>query len=235
MNQPYDPSSPYHEQYGGPYEPQAYGSQGYGPAQPGGGYAGVGQPGPGQPGYGYPQPPPPPQPPRSKLPIILAAGLVVVLAIGVTLFLVLRDGDSTAGGNGGGKEPGGSSPVEVTAQFFEAVDAVDEKVMNEIARGDMEDDVDDIIAQGGTDEVAFASGQVVDDASTKIDNVEIAVVVWDLTDVPDDLGETTLAVGLLDDGDGYQVCHIDDATSGGIDDMLDEWADEFEEYCDYQT
>lgn len=272
MNQPYDPNNPYGNPYGGDpdrgaYPPQDFGEPGYGQSgydQPGYGQAGYGQPGYDQAGYpqsghgtqgfgaqGYGQAPnqyghgqQPPRPPKSRLPIFIAAGLVVVLAIGVTLFLVLRDDAKTAGGGGGGNDL--PTAPEITTQFFQAVDDVDEDAMSAIARGDVLDDVDEIIEQGGTDLVTFADGELIADGAKQVDDVGIAVVVWEIEDPTESQNSFQLSVGLLDedDGDGYKVCYIDDPSGdtgeiskgddSAMDALVDDWEDEYAKRCDYQ-
>ena len=215
MNQPYDPRNRYGDQSGWYHDPQAPGAY--------------------RQHDGLPAQPPAYSPPPSKLPMLVAAALVLVLAVGVTLFLVLRDERTVAAGGGG--QPDTPSAIEVTQQFFQAVDDVDEKGMTEIARGDINDDIQDIVEQGGTDEVTFADGTLVDDGSKTVDDVKVAVVLWGLADVPGEYGgDLELSVGLLDDGDGYRVCSIDDDPgAGSIDELVVAWADEFEDYCDYEA
>lgn len=114
--------------YGQPYNPQPN----YGSPQP----QGYGQPQYGQPQYGQPQygPPPgyaqpqgygppagypqqyqasygPPQQPKSKLPWIITAAVVVLAAIGLTLFFVLRPGSATSSS---------ATPEQVTQAFVDA-------------------------------------------------------------------------------------------------------------------
>lgn len=256
MNQPQEPQSPHGNAYGdygqpggyGAHGQQPYGQSGQPPQQQAYGAAGAyGAPGAyggpaayeppgGQGGFG--SDPGQPQPPRSKVPMLVAAGLVVALAIGVTLFLVLRDDPKTPGG-GGTAAP---SAAEITGQFFQAVDDVDENDMKKVARGDMLDDIQEIIDEGGTEQVKFTDGESIADAAKQVDDVEIAVVVWELTDVPVGESDTIqLEVGLLDDGDGFKVCHIkdsdalidagDDEAAGGL---VDDWAAEYAEHCAYQ-
>lgn len=113
--------------YGQPYNPQP--NPGYGPpqnyGQPQYGQPQYGPPqGYGQPQYGPPQygPPPgyaqqyqagygPPQQPKSKLPWIVTASVVVLVAIGLTLFFVLRGGSATTSS---------ATPEQVTQAFVDA-------------------------------------------------------------------------------------------------------------------
>jgi hypothetical protein len=245
MNQPYDPQTPYGDRYGGGNESygngagpqQHYGQPEYGQQPDHGRQGAYGQPAQGGYGFGHPAQPPShsPQPPKSKVPIAIAAGLVAVLGIGVTLFLVLRD-DSTTGGGGGGRP----TAPEITAQFFQAVDDVDEDGMQAVARGDVLDDIEDIVDQGGTDVVTFTDGELIADRSKQTDDVEVAIVVWELDDPTESDSSIQLSVGLLDDGDGYKVCYIDDPSDDigkgddkAVDGLVDDWADEFAEHCDY--
>lgn len=239
-NPPYGPQQP--DPYGhGPGQPDPYGQQyevsyptgpSYGPqygGQPGpqpGPYGG--QPGPG--GYG-----PPPQ--RSKLPIWIATGLVVALAAGLGLFFLLRDDDS-----GNGTEAGSSTtvsapgPEEVTMSFFEAVDAMDEEGMKDNARGEVEDDIDDIMDGEVQDlGVTFSEGNATDSATKEVDDVELAVVIWELDELPDDIpaDQAELAVALLDDGDGFRICQIDAPYESDAKDVLEEFELTYEDDCAY--
>lgn len=214
MNQPYPPAPG----YGPPGQYPPGGPAPYGAAQQ--------QPGYPQNGYG-------PPPKKSNLPIWIAAGLVLALGIGVGLFFLLRGDDS--GGSGPGPQAA-PTPKEVTKSFFTAVDARDEEGMLDNARGDVEGDID-LIMSGEADALGlkFADGQSTDDAAKKVDDVELAVVVWKLNDVPDDLDtdEAELGVALLDDGDGFEVCAIDDVNGSSAKEILEEFEGEFETACDY--
>lgn len=223
MSQPYPPGpngqgphQPYADQYEVSYPPQTghpQQSQGYGPPP-------AGQ---------HPQP----GPQRSKAPIWIAAGLVLALAIGLTVYFLVRGG---SGGEKKGETEAAPTPEEITKTFFTAVDAKDEQGMKDAARGDVEGDIDEIMDGGAeTLGVEFAKGKSTDDAAKKTDGVDLAVVVWELEDIPDDLdpGEVSLGVGLLDDGDGYQVCKIDETDGASAKDILQEFEDEYEEVCDY--
>lgn len=243
MNQPHPPYGP---QQPGPYDQGPGRQDPYGqqydvsyPSAPGFGQPyGSGQPGPHGGGYGTPPPPPGGYgaPPPSKLPIWIALGVVVALAAGIGLFFLLRDGDSggtTAGGSTTVSAPG---PEEVTKSFFEAVDAMDEKGMKENARGEVEDDIQSIMDGDAEDlGVIFSEGQVIDSTSKEVDDVELAVVIWELDEMPEDVpaGDTGLAVMLLDEGDGYQVCQIDAPYGPEADEVLDDFELSYEEDCEY--
>lgn len=216
MNQPYRPD-PYGQQYEVSYPPP--------------------------PGYGGPPPsvhgswPAPQQQPahsRSKLPILVAAGVALLLVIGLTLFFVLRDSSATAGGGA----PGKAGPKSVVKSFFVAVDKLDEGDLKKYARGDLEDDLDDIMDGGAQQSgVEFANGTASDLATKKTDGLHLAVVLWSLDDVPDyvDSDDFALVVALLDEGDGFQICKIE-SLEGGTEsaaDLLEEFEYDYESTCDY--
>lgn len=242
MNQPYPPYGPQQPgPYGqgssqpGPYsQPVPYAQQ-YDVAYPTN--QGYGQPYAGGPtgsalgGYG----PPPPQ--RSKLPIWIALGVVVALAAGIGLFFLLRDGDS-----GGGTASGPSTtvsapgPEEVTKSFFEAVDAMDEKGMQENARGEVEDDIEQIMDGGAEDlGISFSDGSATDSVTKEVDDIELAVVIWELQNLPDDFpsDQGELTVFLLDDGDGFKICQIDTPYGPEAKDVLEDFELSYEEECAY--
>lgn len=225
MNQPYQPGNPYghdpypNEPYGqaDPYAQQydvAYPAQQPYQAQQPAQYAGPGQ-----------------QPPKkSNLPMFIAAGLVVALAIGLTLFFVLRDDSKETAGGDPSSLP---TSKEVTESFFKAVDAKDEDKMRKLGRGDVEGDIDNIM-DADTTAVKFGDGKVIDSALKKVDGIRLAVVTWLVNDPPDGQeDDAELAVALLDDGDGFQICKIDGSDGDSANETMSNFETDYESDCEY--
>ena len=159
--QPYDQSYGQQPAYGQPYDQQ----YGYGPGGPGG--------------------PGGPPPKKSKLPIFIALGVVVLLAVGVTLFLVLRDGDNEAGPDGGTTTSSAPAPptdtdAEQTAYtFFEAVDNKDTATLDAMTRGEV---VDDLAGLEDSDDVdiEFSTGKAIEWEVSEVDEGTLGFVAWEM-------------------------------------------------------
>lgn len=113
---------------------------------------------------------------------------------------------------------GGSSsnPAAVTKQFLEAVDSADGAKMKALARGEIYDEIDLILASPGSISFAGATYSMlkVESITGKVSSggltgqaavVRVGVKVDDQPEPGDVL--------LLDDGKGYKLCHIDDPDS----------------------
>lgn len=229
MSQPRDPNNRYDDpqffvyvpqQHPGPLQDGAPAQYGYRPADPA------------LPAYRPADAYGTARPRSSWLPIYLASALVLLLAIGVTLFLALRDDATTSGGPE--PVPDAPSAVDVTKAFLVAVDDQDEPAVKGMSRGEVLEELDEVLSAQDYD-IVLASGNLLDDAQKEVGDVEIAVVLWEVVDVPEDLAdqETNLAVSLLDEGDGYQVCYVDDADGKSITTLMSQWEDDFAQSCDY--
>ncbi|WP_166741640.1 hypothetical protein [Cumulibacter soli] len=157
---------------------------------------------------------------------------MLVLAIVVALILVLRDPSTKAGAPAGSGPGGESDPAEVTQSVMTALDDGDASAIAELSRGEVVVQLEQIL-DSGTMGVTFGTGHVLDETSEDVDDGQIAIVVWEVVDVPTELDtyETYLVVGLLDDGDGYQVCHIDDPMGESTSSLMSDWEDDYEMAC----
>ena len=165
---PQQPGQGGYPQSGGfPQQGQPYGQQGYG--QHGYGQQGYGQQGYGQQGYGQQQPygqypqqpggfgqqpggfggPPPPKKNKAGLWAAISIGAVVIIALGVTGFVVpgffLGD-DSDEGGNTASGGSGGT-PQAFAKQVVSAVNAHDKGKLRGFACGDAKPDVQQVISR----------------------------------------------------------------------------------------
>jgi len=165
----------------------------------------------------------------------IAAGVIVALAVGLSAFFLFREGDGKTAAGKPGSAGQDRTAEQVTKAFFEAVDDLDEKAMKDVTRGEVRDEIKYIMKSGGnTYGVVFGDGKVTDTADKQVGDASLAVVIWevvlDLPDVPSEAGE--LAVALLDDGDGFKICAVQEDTVDA-EEAMEEFAGDFEEICDY--
>ncbi|GAB3295950.1 hypothetical protein EK0264_14655 [Epidermidibacterium keratini] len=209
--QPYgqQPSSPYDQSYdqqygqppqqpyGQPYDQQSYGQPyeqqyGYGPAGPSGA-----------------------PPKKSKAPIFIALGVVLLLAVGVTLFFVLRDNDNEADGGGGGTStssapppPTSSDAENLAADFFQAVDDKDTATLDGMTRGEVVDDLSGIEDSGDIN-FDFASGEAANAETASVEEGTLAVVDWQLTDSGETASLYVLMLSETSEYPEFKVCAVE--------------------------
>ena len=188
--------------YGQPQQPDGY-------AQPQAGY-GYGQPGQyaaGQPGTPWASEAPPKKS-NNKLPLIIAAAVVVVVGVATTLILVLT---------------GGSDSKAAVTDFMAAVDAKDKSTLSTLARGNMADQVSDIMTSGV--QFKYSEGSVGNVSETKISDGQVKglpagdAVVMDYSLTYKGKSQK-LQILLFDDGDGYQLCDVGECPTPNIKDDL---------------
>ena len=98
---------------------------------------------------------------------------------------------------------------------------------------DVEGDIDNIM-DADTTAVKFGDGKVTDSALKKVDGIRLAVVTWLVNDPPDGQeDDAELAVALLDDGDGFQICKIDGSDGDSANETMSNFETDYESDCEY--
>ena len=195
---PYDPYAQNPQPYGQqPYGPPGHGQQGSGYDQYGPGYAQQPQYGyqqPQQPQYGYQQPyAPMGQPPKkSALPWIIVGAVVVLVAVGVTLWLTLGGG-STA------NNPS-SSPRQVTQSFLDAAKKQDKAAAEQYVCANLKSQIESSTSSYQDVAAAGISLTITGDGTISGDTAEVPVSMSAYGQ------NASIKIALVKEGGVWKVC-----------------------------